>query len=234
MKRNNQKVIDSFTIDKSGREITKTGCIIRIPAWYLDKELLNLGENPRMVGIYQVILPSGEYSICKKINMYQLGDMSYSYKNNDDGDSYVEFQFEPGSAVFKNTRVIADKILVYNVFDGFIGRAYVPDFMDYDDMLTLFRDVRPSTLNSLGANPAIMQSIVAHCARHPDDLGKLYRVALNEGYKGKPAWISFSNVIYGPKTALAKLNGSYFNIAHIAAMTEDNDKPERIEELLRR
>lgn len=234
MKRNDQKIVDSFFIDKSGAEITKTGCTLRVPAWYLDKDLLYLGENPRIVGIYQIILPSGEYSICKKINMYQLSEMTYTYKNAEDGSTYLEFAFEAGDIVFKSDRVIADKILVYNVFDGFVDRGYVPDFMEYDDMLTLFRDVKPSTLHSLGANPAIMQSIVAHCARHPDDLSKLYRIALSEGYTGKPAWISFSNVIYGPKTALAKLNGSYFNIAHIAAMTEDNDKPERIEELLRR
>lgn len=234
MIRNDQKVIDSIYYDENDAVRTRTGCIIRIPARYLDKGLANLGEVPDIMGIYQMILPSGEYSVSLKLNMYQLATVAHTFHKSPTGEQYIQFTFEKSDPIFKSHKVIANKIIVYNVFESFIDRGYVPDFMEYDDMLNLFRDIHPSTLNFLGANPSIVQSIVAHCARHPNDLTKLYRTAVHEGYKGKPAWIAFSSVIHGPKTAFAKLNGSYFNTASIAALTDDNDQPERIEELLRR
>lgn len=232
MVRNDKKVFESFQ-RKGSKYITNTGCRIIFPTRYKSKDLARFGEFYEILSVYKVELPDNTMGIAKSICKIRLAKTGYHIEKHDGEDMYV-FEYGPGEVVIDDTDIIVDKLMPYYTYEYFIDRGYVPNFLEYDDVLLMWENVAATTGKDVGATVEIIRFIVSTIARDPNDVTVFYRQAVNNGYKGKPKWTAFSSVLHGPRTVTAKLIGSRFNPALISALVNENKKPEKIEDILRR
>jgi hypothetical protein len=230
--RKDKVVLDTLSL-KSGKYVTTTGCKVIFPTRYRSKNLASFGDYTEVLSVFKMVLPDGTYGIARDVSRIRLARTSYSIEKIDDEDMYV-FSYNKGDAVIDSTDIIVDKLLPYYTYEYLIDKGYVPSFLEYDDMMLMWENVKHSTGNKVGSTKEIIRFIISLIARSPKDAKVFYRQAVNEGFKGKPKWIAFSSVIHGPRTTTAKLIGARFSSALISALNTENTKPEKVEDILRR
>lgn len=232
MARNDQAVRESF-VSKDNCFVTKSGCKIIFPTKYRQKNLASFGDYVEILSVFKVILPDDTTGVVRDVSRVRLAKTNYHIEKIQDEDMYV-FEYEAGDVVIDSKDIIVDKLLPYYTYEYFIDKGYVPHFVEYDDVLTMWENVAHNTGVNVGSTKEVIRFIISLIARWPEDPTVFYRQALANGYKGKPKWIAFSSVIYGPRTTTAKLIGARFNTALISALNVENKKPEMIEDILRR
>lgn len=231
LKRDAERVKTTLVENPDGSVTTKTGCSIVIPERYIERELASVADEFQSLAIFAMVTPDGFYAVSTAIAMMRLNPISttkVTYKE----EAYLILEFAPGSIVMHATDVVKNEVLVYEVYNDFIDSGHIPWFLSYNDVLTLFEDSPHFTGMRLGSNRAVLSLIVSTIARSAKDRRVHFRLAdpLNEK---DLFWIPFNSIIYGPKTTTARLMGAYFDTGLVAALTTQNDAPERVEDLLR-
>lgn len=215
-----------------GSVVALEDCEIYIPARYLTKGLAFIESNVSTLGIFALV-SGNSYTTHMTQAMVTITPVS-NRRVTTSGEEFVAFEFPKGSTIIKTDDVIRDKILSYYIYDYFITRAYIPWYIEYDDMLRMYYNDVHYTGTQLGSNHSVMPMIVSMIARDPQDKTVLWRNAKKKYPPGtQPTYVPFKSVIYGPKTTTAKLMGSYFDIALPAALLNHNDVVERIEQTYR-
>lgn len=232
LKRDAKRVLETLTVKPDGTTVTTTGCTIVIPEKYVDKQLAFMGNAVSILGIYAIVTPDGFYAVSSALCMLRV-DPSSNTRVTFDDTSYLLLEFPKDSTVILSKNVVKRDVIAYQVYDFFVDAGYVPWFMSYDDLLRLFYNSDKYAGISFGNNHAIIPLIVSNIARSPVQKTQYFRQFLAESPNAKPAWIPFKSVIYGPKTTTAKLSGAYFDSALVSALTNPNDRVEKVETLLR-
>jgi hypothetical protein len=214
--------------------VTRTGCKIHIPVHYQESNLMQIGAENYILGIFAVIVDDAKYCVNSAITMMRIDPTFMSTFKYDDTE-YYEFYFEPGSVVFSNTMVMVNDVVAYYVYDEFVAKGRIPWYMTYADMGKLFASSGQYAGISIGANRAVMEMMIASIARNPKDLTQYYRHYRNESTDPElPTWVPGSSVIYGATNTTAKIIGSYFDLAVVSALNNPSTRTERIEDILRR
>lgn len=232
MSRQDKKVLATLEL-KDGKYVTTTGCKVIFPTRYRTKNLASFGDYTEILSVFKVVLPDGTYGIARDVSRVRLSRTSYSIEKIDGEDMYV-FSYEKDTPVIDSSDIIVDKLLPYYTYEYLIDKGYVPNFLEYDDMMLMWENVETTTGSKVGSTKEVIRFIISLIARSPENPTVFYRQAVNAGYKGKPKWIAFSSVIHGPRTTTAKLIGARFTPALISALNTENTKPEKVEDILRR
>lgn len=232
LKRDALRVNETLKVLPDGSTITTTGCSILVPEKYIDKQLAFIGNEVSILGIYAIVTPDGFYAVSSAMCMLRV-DPSSNNKLTIGDDNYLELVFPKNSTVILSSDVVKRDVIAYQVYDFFIDAGNIPWFMTYDDLLKLFYGSDQYAGISFGANHAIIPLIISNIARDPNDKTKYYRQSIALNPKLDPAFIPFKSVIYGPKTTTAKLMGAYFDSALVSALTNPNERIEKVETLLR-
>lgn len=213
--------------------VTRTGCKIHIPVHYEESNLITIGVETYILGIYAMIVEDRVYSVNSVLAMMRI-DPTYVGNVVIDETHYYEFYFEPGSAVIRGLDLVQNDVIAYYVYDEFMAKGRVPWYIDYYDKGRLFASAPKHAGIRIGANQAVMEMMVATNTRNPNNLSEYYRQYVNATDKPEPAAnIPSNSVIYGATNTTAKLNGSYFDLGVVSALNNPSVRKERIEDILR-
>lgn len=217
--------------------VTKRGCKIYIPLRYVSKGLAGIGEIIWSVGVFVMTTDDAYYAtMLAPIRMTLTPSDVREIKLG--GVAYYELSFEPGSVVIENSVLKVDTVTVINpLFNEFIINGNAPYGFNLLDMIKLFSLSEKYANFEVGANHQIYESIINIIARDNRDYNKQYRYQItNIGDidNNPPALIGLRNAAITSTNTQAKLVGSYFNDGVIAALTNQADRVEGIEEILRK
>ena len=219
-----------------GRIVVKKACNLYTPARYVEKGLAYVGNETYVVGIWGLVLESGEYSVNLTNAMMGI-DPSWSNVVTINNVDYIEFHFEPGQTLVTNVQLVKNDILVYTIYNEIIAKGNVPWFMSYIDLGKLFDSALYHGGLNLRASPAVLQMIAAVISRDVTDRTKYFRQtvkSVESAQRDAPAFIPFRNIAYGATNTAAKLIGAYFEEGTISAITNPSNRLEKVEALLRR
>lgn len=232
MKRNPSLIHQDLIRQVDGSYMTKSGCKIHVPARFQERGLVTLGTITSIVGIFAVI--QGESYGVSTINATFRINPTTTNTVKVDGVNYLEFDFAPGSIVFVENRVLKDTMIVYRIFDELINKGNVPWYLEYNDLLTLFRSADEYAGMDFTSNHSILEMIVASICRSDQDRTMYYRQQLKDTPDAKPVVLPLRNVTYGATNTTSKLMGSYWNDGMTGALVNPSETTERIEDFLRK
>lgn len=208
---------------------------IYIPERYREKSLAEIGTDTYILGMYALVVEDKYYAVSNVCGMVRIKPSSISTVKYE-GESYLEFSFDPGSVVIATTSLVRDDVLVYRIFHYFIAGGRVPFYMDYDDACQLFKTADKHANVRLARSRPILEMFAATISRDPKKRTEYYRHSLPQGTEAPtfgPAFVAMRDVTMGPTNTTARLQGAYWNDALTSALVNPSSRPERFEQLLR-
>lgn len=233
--RNPEAVRKTLLVTPDKQLITKTGCKMYVPYRFVEQGLAVIGSETRSVGIFAMVLETGEYAISLTNAMMPLTPTSTSQVVIRDED-YLEFHFEPGAVVCSNLMLIKSDVLVYMIYKELTAKGNLPWFVNYQDDDRLYDTAAYHGGIHLAASHSIMSMLGAVTARDPNNRSKYYRHCVrefNDIFTNPPDQIAFDNIQFGATNTTAKLIGSYFDDSTTAALVTPSERVEPIEAMLR-
>lgn len=219
-----------------GSVVTKTGCKILVPARFEEKNLVIISTNISIVGVYAMVLEGGVYAVSTINAMINIAPSTHR-KVKIGTQEYYEFGFNKGSTIYKNTTLVKNDKIVYELYVEFFSGGKVPFYLKYEDLAGIFDTAKKHAGTSVGSHREVTELIVSLMARREEDLSEYYRHAIkNKGELNTdpPKFIALRNVSYAPSNTVDKLGGSYFEVGMVSALNSPSERPERIEKILRK
>lgn len=234
-KRDPGKVRAATPVQPDGSVIATRPVRIYVPERYVEKGLGEIGSDTFIVGIFAIVVDDKYYAVTKINALVRIKPTTTSTVKFD-GNSYLEFYFEPGSVVLATTSLVKSDTLVYHIFNFHLSNGAIPWYLDYEDVAKLFHSADRHAGVRLLKNHSILEMFTAAVARDPTRRTAYYRHALDDGSE-KPshplAWIALRNISLGATNTTAKLQGSYWADGMTSALATPSTKLERVEQLLR-
>jgi hypothetical protein len=239
LKRDREKIVGQFKLDKIGEDEvfrTVSGCKIHIPSVYPDAELAIIGEQIKIIGMHVIIVDDLYYALNETLALMEITPSTTTTITIED-KNYLEFEFAPGSVVYKNLNLVQIGTLVYRFYKNLIAMGNVPWYFkkDKDTMSFIFKTALLHGGADLKMNSAALELLAAHMARNPENLAEFFRHYINRAKRESvsPEFISLMNVAYGATNTTAKLAGNMFGDAVTSALVTPSKTTEEIETILR-
>lgn len=217
-----------------GGLFTEKACKIQIPERYLGRHLASIGAEVHILGIFAIIMEDSYYAVSITNAMMHILPASTETVEID-GETYLEFYFQPGDTVFHSTNLVKNDIITYYIYDEFVAKGRIPWYLNYFDLARLFETAKEHAGINLG-NRAVLDLIISTIARDPKEIMRLYRHAIfkpADVERIPPKVVPFRSVIYNTSDTTSKLIGAYFGDGISSALVNPSERVERIEELLR-
>lgn len=208
---------------------------VHIPARFPERDLAVIESEISFVGICAMIVDDRYYGV-SKINAFMRTEPALINSVSVNDVDYIEFSYDAGARVVANLNLVKVDNLLYRIYDEFIAKGRVPWYMGYQDMGGLFETSVYHAGASVGANPAVMEMIIAAICRSPADVKQYYRQYLQSMEQlatDPPSVIPLRAVSYGATNAIAKLMGPYFDENVTSTLISPGERVERVEKLLR-
>lgn len=216
--------------------ISLTGHRIHIPSKYVSRQLAVISkQGTYILGIFALITPDGKYSVFNFPCLTRIIP-SDTKKVVYDGVEYLEFDIAKGSPIIADMNVLVQDTLIYHIYDHFVDGGIVPWFMDYTDFIAIFDLVRKYLGVRLGATRTVVKTILGQIARVKGDVNTKLRETIKtqaDIAKADPSYVSFSSVLYGPKTTSAKLMGPHFDTAVVSSIVNPSVTSDNLEQIQR-
>lgn len=217
-----------------GRVIALKECKIHIPARFAERDLAYVGVENHILGIYAIIVEDLYYGVSLVNAMISIEPSSMNrIKVGEVG--YLEFVFEPGAVVFKQTNLVRTDTITYKIYDEIFSSGKTPWYVGYEELGHIFDTAKYHAGADIGANQEVTQLIASMVARDPQDRSKYYRstiASMSELRTRPPVFIPLKSVEYSATNTTSKLGGSYFGVGVVSALIDPSDRTERIESLL--
>lgn len=225
-------IIHDSLVTKNGQVITKTGCVISIPANYTNYGLAILSAEISILGIYAIVVGGKHYAVSSATGMLTLGPCAIDNVMIEDVD-YLEFTFEPGDVVIKNTSVVKNKKFINDIMNYFVDYARVPWFMDMVDHAEMFKNAKYFNDLNMARSQAILDIMTAKLCRSHDNVKVPYRYTItsDEQVRSKPRIIPLRDIPNNTASNLARINGSELQLGIKTAMLSEPTRTETLEEI---
>jgi hypothetical protein len=218
-----------------GQILTKENCKIQVPYRYSERGLGEVGVETRIYGCFPVIFENGEYTLCNVTAVMSINPFKTSVVEIDEVE-YHQFEFRAGDVVIKNTEVVRDDLLMYNIFDEFIFKGKIPWYMGYEDVGKLFDTAKSHAGSDVAGNYEVIELIASMVTRSKDDRSKYIR-SVAKSYadivNSKIDFVPLSSIFYSVNSTVNKIAGSYFSDGVVSALVTPTTKVDKIESILR-
>lgn len=222
-------------VGEDRRLYTRVDMEIHIPARYRERNLASIsGDGTYIIGTFGYIA-KGRYAVSTVTSMIRITPNDTSVQTVD-GDDYLVFHFKANSSVFYSVDLVVQKTLVYYVYAELMLRSKIPWYMNYFDLSKFFENSKKYSDMYL-AHPAIIEMMMSTVARNPKDISQFYRESvqsLPEVTMNPPTIVPFESVPLNTHSTVTRLIGAYFQDGINSALVNTSDRPDRIEDLLRR
>lgn len=225
---------DLVTLDDKSI-VTRGGCKIYIPMRYAERDLATVSNNVRIIGIFCIVLPTGEYGVSTAMAQMDITPVSTNQVTVD-GVDYYEFEFEPGGTVIAYRSLVMNDNLPYRVYNEFVATGNIPWYFSYEDVGKLFVSSQHHAGVRLAANHQVLEMIAAAISRSEENRRQHFRLSIDKRSdltKKTPAFIALRAISLTADTTTARLMGSYFDDGLDSALTHPSEKSDDIEKLLR-
>ncbi len=226
-------------LKQTGTYVTSTKpCKLIVPCTFQEGGMVSIGLETYTIGIFALVVEDTYYATSIVPSMMRIEPDRTSYEYINDVKHFV-FEFNPGSKIFANTNLVQQLLLIYNVFNEIVSRGRVPWHMTYDDLGSIFDNVKEFTGSNIGSEHDAVELLISLVARSPTDPKLQYRqylaaLAPNTKNIEPPYFAPLESVDLTVSNNLSKLTGSYFGIGVASVLVSPSTKVGRIEEQLRR
>lgn len=228
LKRDPNLIQENF-VEVDNRIITKQKCSLVIPYNYLQNKLARMGNAIYITSVAGVIIGDryGALVACANINI--TPDETNQIKI--DGEEFLEFVFEAGSAVMPSTMIVQDPDLAFEINKYFYTFGRVPWFLGYDDEGNVLKEHKAYSGLNISPTNTPFEIVTAKISRDPKNKFVLFR---HSDMKGTPVVVPFSSVMFNATSTTAKILGNYLEDGVTSALLSPSNKTETVENLLRR
>lgn len=234
-KRNPDLVKSMLVKNKSDQILTKVNCKIQVPVRYSTVGLGQVGLDTYILGLFPIILESGDYTVCNVNALVELNPSKVTVVTIDDVE-YHEFFFEKETVVIKNTNLVKREDLMYSIFSEFIFKGKIPWFVEYNDLGKLFDTAESHAGSRVNKNLEVIEFIASLITRSKQDRSKYIRNIGNipsDFSLDKIDYVPLSSIFYSVTNTVNKISGSYFKDGVTSALVNPTTKVEKIEKILR-
>lgn len=225
--------VSSALIHKDQTIVAKVACKIMFPSRYFDVGLAVSDPDLFSLAIFAIIVEDKFYSLSFASSMMRLTPTN-RYEVMLDEEAYTVLEFDKGSVVTPNRNLVQRDTMIYDIWELFISQGRLPWYLTEETLSTVFEAARKWTGVKLGANPAIVQMIIATVMRVKGNLSKQYRHELIDNPKAQAESVPLRSIIYGPSNTFSRLNGPYFAEGLPTALVNKSERTEPLEEMIRR
>ena len=202
---------------------------IFIPMRYQSKNYLIIKDKIDALGIFSMRV-NGSIEGGLQIPAVIQIDAAETYNETIDGEQFFVCKLNKGGRIMTTLKVVKDKELVYFIWTEFLSLGHMPKYMTYDGATTLFDDLKEITGSGTGVDHALIEIILAHVYRDPNNLSIFYR---HTDMRQPPAQISLRDIGYGASTTHARIIGSYADVGRNSALLNQSDQNHTLEDLFR-
>lgn len=224
-----------FVTDKKNRCVRFMGnkCKCYIPMRYEPAGYLQIEDKIHTMGVFTMQINDSIWCGLQILTIVAI-DPSKTYRETRNGEDFFICELAKGDMLLCDTHLIQEEMASYFIWKNYLSLGTRPEYLDYDNMATLFDNAKFFTSKDIGANHAIYEIIIAHLFRDPNDVAKLYRHSSMPPGK-PPKQVSFRNISFVCTSVHSKLIGAYANDGlNGALMTENTDtNPGSLENLYR-
>jgi hypothetical protein len=227
--------ISKLVDNGKGQILTKENCKIQIPYRFSSRGLGEVGVDTRIYGCFPIIFEDGKYTLCNVTAVLEINPFKTSVVLIDEVE-YHQFEFKAGDVVVKNTEVVRDDLLMYNIFDEFIFKGKIPWYVGYDDLGKVFDTASSHAGSDVAANYEVIELIASMVTRSKEDRSKYIRSvaeSYNDVADSKIDYVPLSSIFYSVNSTVNKIAGSYFSDGVISALVTPTTKVDKIENILR-
>ena len=222
------KVIKSILYEKDNKIYTKEKLIIEFPKWYEDKELLSLGDQTYLYGVFALI-KDNFYSVSTIPTLIQVSPTIITEIKKGE-EIYTQFIFGENKVVIENTQVVKQELLSYNMFSQFFLNAKIPWYIGYDDLVKIMDNLPEYAKSQLGDNWIANELVVSFITRYKENKAIFHRQKVEEDYD----FVDLNNVYYSAISTLNKLAGNYFSESLVSALVQKEREPTKLEMVVRK
>ena len=222
------KVIKSILYEKDNKIYTKEKLMIEFPKWYEDKELLSLGDQTYLYGVFALI-KDNFYSVSTIPTLIQVSPTIITEIKKGE-EIYTQFIFGENKVVIENTQVVKQELLSYNMFSQFFLNAKIPWYIGYDDLVKIMDNLPEYAKSQLGDNWIANELVVSFITRYKENKAIFHRQKVEEDYD----FVDLNNVYYSAISTLNKLAGNYFSESLVSALVQKEREPTKLEMVVRK
>lgn len=157
-------------------------------------------------------------------------DPSETYETTIDDEKYLVAVLTKGRRLMCSLNVMQIEKISYFIWREFLSLGHFPRYINYQNVNTLFNDMKEVTGRGMNGNHVILEIILAHLFRDRKDLNKKYRYT---DMKDPPATVTLQDVSYGPSSTHARIFGSYSDTGRNAALLNQADNNSEMSDLFR-
>lgn len=204
-------------------------CECFIPLRYQDKGVLHLTSKVQTLAIFSMKINDSIECGLQLPAVIEIDPVD-TYTTAIDGEQFIVCVLHKGSKILTTLKLIKDKSLQYVVWTEFLSLGHMPSYMGYDAATTLFDDFNEVSGQSIGTDHALVELVMAHIFRDPDNKAIFYR---HTPMKKTPAIISLRDIGYGASTTHSRIIGSYPETGLNSALLNPSSENNELEDMFR-
>lgn len=221
-----------FVTDVKNDCVTFTGDKLEcfIPIRYKVQNFLKIGSKIEAFGIFSMRVNDDP-----ELNGFQLPaiisiDPVETYEVTMNEEAYFVCVLRKGSKFMTTLSMMQLSQAGFFMWNEFVSVGHMPEYMTYDYAAILFDDLGPISGSKLNADHSILEMILAHIYRDPQDLNTFYRYSTS---REKPQLINLRDVAYGAQTTHSRILGSYSETGYNSALLNTSKENHPLEDLFR-
>lgn len=200
-----------------------------IPKRYASKNFLVVEKIIKALGVFTLRVNDTLEGGLQLPGVIQMEPIE-TYETTIGGDEYFVAVFHKGNRFMTTLDVFQDEKIGYFMWTEFLSVGRMPLFINYNNIPTLFDDLKEITGKGIEVDHAVVEIIYAHLYRDKDNLNTFYR---HTDMKKEPARVSLRNVAYGPSSTHSRIIGSYADDGRNAALLNQSEVNHQLEDLFR-
>ena len=203
--------------------------ICYVPQRYEQRDLLFITDKVKVFGVFTIVVNGVEKGglLLPALITMRPSDIRFETRND---ERFVVLVFNKNDIVMDTLSIMQDDNFNYIMWNEFLSNGNLPEFITYNNIAGLFDTARTVTGKGISVDHSILELIYAHLYRDKNNLSVPYR---NTDMREPPARINLHSVAYGPDGSFAKFAGSYAQDGYNAALLNQSDKQNDLEDLFR-
>lgn len=214
---------------KDNSTLTTHRISVLFPERYLGRELASIGVNfVKVLGIYAIVNDNKEYTVINTPIFHELLPESTEIVDID-GKNYVMCGFDKNSVYLSSNDLIVMDSFVYELFAEFFLQGNVPWYLDYTDLVNIFRQSKQFTNTSLGDDLVTWETITSLVTRYSSDKTKYHRQTVDKPY----SYVGLNDIRYGYDNTGARIIGGYMKEGIVTAIIDKEKETSDTSRILR-
>lgn len=199
--------------DKNNTYYCKEPCAIEFPAWYMDKDMGEFGEEVSFYGIFAIVM-GDKYAVATIPTICRSNPINITSVVRD-GVEYTRLEFGKDDPILVDYNVVKEVLLSYNFFKSFIIKATIPWFITPEDLNRILTNLVKYGGSNVGINPITNELVVSVVTRDNKDPMKYYR---QTDAKGPWVYVPLTDLYYSIKSTVNKITGSYMQEGIVSSL----------------